>query len=329
LLPSFLVKNSDDDSLLFTNYRSLFLGGYHITANGVVNISNKNYLPTDPVTLNLVAAGERSGGNSNGSGAGLRFSNANTNKYFEIDTYTGGELVNHYLGLRFRDPDEVDQFRYLMHMKTTGQTGFGTYDPVGRMQINHRASIASPTLNLVDSAFGSVPVIRLSNLTSPDYWQIRGSITTFNAASTYLEFGTQTAARMILRGDGNLGLGVTNPGEKLDVLGNVRVDGEMNRPGTGAANLVPICYGNVSSSGGTNSGSGNFTVSHTTTGTYEITISGENFVVSQYTTVISPVNGTTPIIGTFTSGSGILRVNMFNLAGTRVDNTFNFVVYQQ
>lgn len=329
ILPSFLVKNGDDDSLLFASYRSLYLGGYHLTANGVVNISNKIYLPFDPPTVNLIAAGERSGVNANGSGASLRFSNGNTNKYYEINSYTGGESENHYWSLAHRDPDRVDQFQYLVHIKATGETGFGTYSPLGRLQINHRASMGSPTLNLVDSTFGNLPVIRLANLSSPDFWQIRGSITTSNPANTFLEFGTQAAARMVLRGDGNLGLGIATPGEKLDVAGNARITGELNRVSTGGANLVPICYGNVGATGGINSGSGNFTVNQTLAGTYEITITGETFVIGQYTPVITAINGGAPVIGTVTSGGGILRVIMFNTAGTRVDNSFTFVVYKQ
>jgi hypothetical protein len=292
----------------------------------VVNITNKNYLPLDPITLNLVAAGERSGGNSNGSMASMRFSNANTNKYFEFSSYAGAELDNHYLRLSHRDPDDVNQFRYLMHMKATGQTGFGTYEPLGRMQINHRASMATPTLNLVDSSTG--PVVRLGATGATDFWQIRGNIVQSAPGATYLEFSTQTAPRMFLRGDGYLGLGVF-PGERLDMIGNARINGEVHRPSTGEANLVPICYGNISPAGTINNGSGNFSVSHTSTGRYEITITDETFVISLYTTVVTPVSGSAPIIGTVTSSSGILRVLMFNLAGTGVDNAFNFVVYKQ
>jgi hypothetical protein len=324
--PSFLVKNGDDDSLLFTGYRNLFLGGYHPTGTGVVNVSNKNFLPFDPPIVNLIAAGERSGGNANGSIANLRFSNVNTNKYFELSSYAGAEMANQYFGLGHRDPDDATQFRYLMYMKVTGQTGFGTFTPTGRMQINHRASTITPTLNLVDSASAG-PIIELGTTVASDFWQIRANITQSSPAATYLEFSTQTAPRMFLRGDGHLGLG-TFPTEKLDMIGNARINGEINRPSTGAANLVPVAYGTISATGAIQSGSGNFTVDHLSTGLYIITITGESYLFSQYTTTATGIGSTTPLLVNTGSGSGSLQVRVYNLSGVATDGIFTFVVYK-
>lgn len=324
--PSFLIKNGDDDSLFFTDYRNMFLGGYHPGATGVVNITNKNYLPLDPVTLNLVAAGERSATDVNGSLASMRFSNSNTNKYFELGTYSGADIDKQFFRLMFGDPDDVSaQFRYLMFMKATGQTGFGTYEPRGRMQINHRASMATPTLNLVDSSTG--PVFQLGSTGATDFWQIRGNIVQSVPSATYLEFGTQTAPRMYLRGDGHLGLG-TFPAEKLDMVGNARINGEINRPTTGSANLVPIAYGTIGATGGINSGSGNFSVDHLATGLYIITITGENYLYSQYTTTASGIGAAAPLVVNTGSGAGSLQVRVYNLAGVATDGIFTFVVYK-
>jgi len=60
---------------------------------------------------------------------------------------------------------------------------------------------------------------------------------------------------------GNVGIGTPTPGARLDVEGNIRVNGELQSVSTGPANLVPICYGIVSTANGTIvSGTGNFTV---------------------------------------------------------------------
>jgi hypothetical protein len=228
--------------------------------------------------------------------------------------------------LGYRDPDDVNQFRYLVYMKPSGLTGFGTFTPNARMQINHRATSVTPTLNLVDSA-ATGPIIELGTTVASDYWQIRANITQSSPAATYLEFGTQTAPRMYLRGDGYLGLGVY-PGEKLDVNGNARIDGEVNRPGTGAANLVPVAYGTIGATGAIQSGSGNFTVDHLATGLYIITITGESYLFSQYTTTATGIGSTTPLVVNTGSGAGNLQVRVYNLSGVATDGIFTFVVYK-
>lgn len=76
---------------------------------------------------------------------------------------------------------------------------------------------------------------------------------------------------------GNVGIGTNNPAEKLDISGNLRTNGKIVRPSTGTANLVPICYGVVLEDGTIASGTGNFTVTRSTTGNYTINISGITF----------------------------------------------------
>jgi len=327
--PSLLVKNSVEDSLFFASYLNLYLGGYHEMANGVVNITNKNYLPNDPPTLSLIAAGERSSGSVNGSLATLRFTNANTSKYFDLMTYTGTEGNAECFRLDYRDPnDGSGQTNILMFMRPNGQTGFGSYDPRARMQINHRSSILNPTLSLVDSGVNTLPSIQLRNVSGTDYFQVRGNTENGNPQNSFLNFATQNGIRMTLRGDGNLGLGVSNPAQKLDISGSMRLTGEVNRTSTGAANLTPICYGTVNAAGDIHSGSGNFSVTHTLTGLYSITITGESFVFSQYTTVVTVI-GSSPVIATTSSGGGALHIYVHSTAGDDVDGQFNFVVYQQ
>ncbi len=83
--------------------------------------------------------------------------------------------------------------------------------------------------------------------------------------------------RLILKQNGNIGIGVS-PVEKLDVSGNIKLTGEVNRPSTGAANLLPFAYGKIRFDGVITGGTGNFSVTKTGTGTYEITLTGESNV---------------------------------------------------
>jgi hypothetical protein len=322
----FMIKNGDNDSLVYTTFRNLHLGGYHTSNSGVVNISNKYYLPSDPFQLQLTAAGEKSGGNVEGSLSMMRFSNINSDKYFYLSSYTGADLTAHNFYLSYLDPG-AGVSQTLLYLKPNGQTGLGTYTPTGRLQINHLSGVSSPTLNLYDSTANGTSIVQFINSGGSNYWQIRGTVNNTLSTSTTLNFATQAGVQMTLRGNGNLGVGVTAPSEKLDVDGNIRTTGEINRTSTGTANLVPICYGNVSSAGLIHSGSGNFTVSRITTGWYAITITGESYQFQVYTTVVTPVTG--PAMVATGSGGGNLYVYTYDQTGAAADNQFCFTVYQQ
>src|SRR4030095_1719296 len=140
---------------------------------------------------------------------------------------------------------------------------------------------------------------------------------------------------MFIESGGKVGIGTVSPIETLDVEGNinssglVRVTGEVNRPATGAAHLLPIAYGNISSTGFIQAGSGNFTCSKFTTGFYIITITGEAYQFQQYITVVTGIGSSTPIICTTGSGGGSLQVFTYLTSGAAADSNFHFVVYKQ
>jgi len=129
--------------------------------------------------------------------------------------------------------------------------------------------------------------------------------------------------------DTKVGIGVTNPSERLDVVGNVKINGELNRTSTGTSNLVPVCYGSISSTGAINSGSGNFSVSRISAGNYSITITGETYHYLRYTTTVTPAGVATPVVTGTNSVGGNLRVFTYNLSGSAADSGFSFVVHKQ
>ncbi|MBP6731289.1 MAG: hypothetical protein KA149_04480 [Chitinophagales bacterium] len=107
--------------------------------------------------------------------------------------------------------------------------------------------------------------------------------------------------------------------------GNVTVN-EINRTSTGSANLVPVAYGTINASGTILSGTGNFTVTKTGTGSYSIALDGQSFLFSNYTTLATIV-GTNGQIAT-NSVSGNLLIYTSNAAGTAGDQIFQFVTYK-
>jgi len=113
----------------------------------------------------------------------------------------------------------------------------------------------------------------------------------------------------------------------VDKSGNTNAVGEIRRSSTGSANMVPICYGSVDANGTILSGSGNFTVTSTPPGYYEITITGETYSNSGYTTSATPVSGNPRFISTANNGGKIV-VRTWTSAAALVDTLFHFAVYR-
>lgn len=329
--PSLLVKNFEDDSSLMIRGNYLYAGnanaGTSYNWGSVMTIANRYSSHADATLLNLLATGQKTDVNANGSLSSMTFSNSNyTGRFLITASNNPGEgLISITQNEAFPQP-----YKHLMYLYANGRAGFGTYNPQAAMQINHRASEAQPTLLLSDSSATSLPTMQFKNLDYPNrFWQISG-VSSATESGAYFDFATQTGIKMSLSGIGNLGIGDISPEEKLVVQGNIKLSGEVNKTATGTANLVPVCYGNITSGGLLQSGAStdNFTVTKTATGRYNITITGESFNINSYQAVASTI-GSTPSIITLGSGSGILNVYTFNVAGVAADAGFCFTVYKK
>lgn len=204
--------------------------------------------------------------------------------------------------------------------------------------------ITTPTRDLVLSSLGSPDILIQQDVftgkTSTDGFML-GTNTSFegeiwNFESAGIKFGTNNLERMKILSNGNVGIGDDTPSEKLEVTGNIKTSGnillttgEVNRTATGAANMVPIAYGNVAAAGTVLGGTGNFTVSRLTTGIYEITVGGEN-ITSTATYFFSAVPlSANPQFATAYPFSGVLRVETFDgISDSNQDGIFSFVVYK-
>lgn len=400
-----LIKtNTDDTAMYISGYRH-YMNGYSNTTNTTLTVNNKYFLPFDNPQLVILASGERSGINANGSFSTLDFSNINSTARFSWSAYAGAAAANN-IQLYHLGPSG---FKTLMYFAETGSTGLGTFSPVGKLQINHRTSTVLPTLNLFDSSATTGPIVQFGNAGGAETWQIRTTIHNatdrmdfvhdnllmaslnnngnlgiginnpqyrlqlynntgtqityaqftnpntgpgpsdglltgingvghafiYNQEVANLYFGTSNTTRMMIESGGKVGIGVDPPTETLDVGGNinssglVRVTGEVNRPATGAAHLLPIAYGNISLTGFVQSGSGNISVTRLGVGFYVVTITGEAYQFQTYTTVVTPAGNLGAILTNTGSGGGNLHIYTYNTAGLAVDSQFCFVVYKQ
>jgi Head domain of trimeric autotransporter adhesin len=112
--------------------------------------------------------------------------------------------------------------------------------------------------------------------------------------------------------------------------GTATVAGELNRIATGGANLVPVVYGSIAAAGTINTGTGNFTVTNSSTGVYNIAISGITYTTISSVTNVTPVagNGVPRVATTSVSATNELLVRVYDLAGNLVNNAFHFIMFR-
>jgi hypothetical protein len=111
--------------------------------------------------------------------------------------------------------------------------------------------------------------------------------------------------------------------------GAIDTDGFVNREYVyGAPSCaIPIAYGSIAAAGTINSGTGNFTVSHTVTGQYNITVDGETYSNAEFTVTITPITNLPRFTGVADGGTGF-RVNIWTSSEIFTDNAFQFTIWK-
>lgn len=202
----------------------------------------------------------------------------------------------------------------------------------------------TPTLKLhVHEASGSDASIGITNTTTTD-GVLKGArlrmvnsdfIISNNETTGKLSLATNFNHRLTIASNGKVGIGVDPASAALlEVNGDTKINGEVNRPTTGAANMVPIAYGMIDAAGVVQNGSGNFTVTRGPGGggvnanTYIITITNETYYYQDYTTSAT-VSSTGPkFISVNSLGGNTLSVYIYDITGTQISSDFTFVTYK-
>lgn len=194
----------------------------------------------------------------------------------------------------------------------SGKVGIGTSNPTSKLHI--LSPFSYPALSL--ESFGDDrAILRFSKNGSTFSWDQVSGIRTNDASGT-MSFYYNNNNVMTLRGDGKVGINTFNPTKALDVVGDVKVSGELNRPSTGLANMVPIAYGTFLNTEIYN-GSGNFTITETAGDNFIIRINGEYLTERDYMIIIVDPRKQTD----YQINSGFIIVN-------QPENHVYFIVYK-
>jgi hypothetical protein len=148
--------------------------------------------------------------------------------------------------------------------------------------------------------------------------------------SLMVGFDDTTATLFVGGADHRVGIGTTNPAYKLEVEGDVHVTQDITKAfTTGTSNLAtPIAYAFINSGGAVVNGTPNVSSSWDGANSrYEITISGETYLYSNYVTQVTVSSGSR-YTATTNSAGGELLVFIYDTSGTATQQSFQFVTYK-
>lgn len=211
-----------------------------------------------------------------------------------------------------------------------GKVGIGTGTPVSPLDISTTGSkavnITSTSSNNFIAFNNSSGYAGYAGIWSGDNDMDFGTGAGNNTGKAHLT--TKATPRLTATANGNIGIGTTSPTSKLEVNGSIKTSGEINRPSTGNTNMLAIAYGSINANGSIANGSGNFSVSTgALLGYFVITINGESYSHSAFTTVVSAFSAP-GFVGHAAAGSGGLAIQTRDTSGAKAQHGFSFVTYK-
>lgn len=120
-------------------------------------------------------------------------------------------------------------------------SGYGGYFD-GRTHVQSNSSSGFPNLFIRETENTDYARLRFDNTTAGRFWEI-AALNNSTATSEYFQIWHPNGNLLSLRGDGNFGLGISNPAQRLDIQGNVQFSGAL-MPGGSAGTTGKVLQSN-------------------------------------------------------------------------------------
>ena len=229
----------------------------------------------------------------------------------------------------------------VVFVDNAGKVGIGTTTPANRLSINGNADITgyigigTPTPAFPLHVASPFAVLGLQDLNADaaqaGYVSYRNHTGTETAWVGFGSAGDPDFSIINARagGDivlnpfsGNVGIGTSAPNAKLDVRGDIRLGTTGQFRAVSGENSLRVANGSCDASGHITAGSGTFTINHTATGSYTVTLTTPMF--GQMSVVATP-HGTDRILNITVFGGSSFIVQATTTSNASADIGFEFV----
>ena len=143
-------------------------------------------------------------------------------------TNMGGQIR---LGGNARGDNDINVIQFLqnglekMRINNGGNVGIGTPNPAQNLHVSSPGNTTMRLTNTAASANGEISVVQDKFGAGEHSLQIAFPVA--EGASRSFDFRSNAADHMVIRGNGKVGIGTANPGEKLEVSGNIKASGSL------------------------------------------------------------------------------------------------------
>lgn len=218
--------------------------------------------------------------------------------------------------------------------QATGNVGIGNTDPACDLHIGDGTGTDSKMIQIDANGIKG----RLLSYAPDDIFAIQAGTEWVAGSSAEMRFtGTfGNPVHMTIKPDGNIGIGTTNPAQKLSVNGVIEStsggvkfpDGTIQATAAGGG-IEPVAYGYIKTDATVWSAypAGVTCIWNAALSRYEITIPGESYFIGDYATAVTPV-GSSSSSATSDSMSNKLLVYIFDSTDTPIQKLFHFIVFK-
>ena len=276
-------------------------GGFSNQATGGASVVGGGFQNTAGALASTVPGGRNNSAMGNNSLAAGQRAKANHDGTFVWADATPADFAS----------TGINQFL----IRASGGVGIGTNDPAAASFVVQGQ--ATSGLDFISTAQNSLTTGHLATVYDLDEnrWILRVS-----GVAAPLTFAIQASERMRIMPSGNVGIGVTNPTETLEVAGNIRATG-YTQSGTGGETLR-IVRGDVNT-GGVRVGGSGFNASRTATGVYVITFLTPFSV--RPTVTVTPLSTLVAVATADAGTAASFTVRIFDSSGAALDRGFSFI----